>query len=151
MGYHTETMAHVGEVSKAIHIVIDCLRSRANGHDASKFNPPESTGFARLTPKLSRSTYGSEEYRGFLHQLGPVLKHHYVCNRHHPEHFDDGIAGMNLVDLLEMFCDWVAAVKRNDDGDIYRSLEINKARFNIPNELNEIFKNTVRDIFEKEV
>ena len=33
-------------------------------------------------------------------------------NRHHPEYYEDGIAGMTLVDLEEMLSDWEAASHR---------------------------------------
>ena len=57
---------------------------------------------------------------------------------------------MNLVDLTEMICDWMAATMRHADGDIYKSLEINRKRFNIPDVLVKILKNTVDDILSEE-
>ena len=68
---------------------------------------------------------------------------HYANNRHHPEHFDNGIQGMNLLDLLEMICDWKAASERHADGDVYKSIEINQERFGYSDELKIILKNTV--------
>ena len=50
---------------------------------------------------------------------------------------------MNLIDLLEMICDWKAATLRHDDGDIYKSLEINHQRFGYSYQLHHILKNTV--------
>jgi hypothetical protein len=49
---------------------------------------------------------------------------------------------MNLIDLVEMFCDWEASILKNKDGDIYRSIDINKTRFNMSDDLMSIFKNT---------
>lgn len=34
-----------------------------------------------------------------------ILDHHYQNNDHHPEHFELGINGMNLLQLLEMLAD----------------------------------------------
>jgi hypothetical protein len=83
---------------------------------------------------------------GFLRDMKPALDHHYANNRHHPEHFgEEGIDGMNLFDVLEMFIDWTASTRRHADGDIAKSIEINKKRFGMSDQLAQIFRNTVRD------
>jgi Family of unknown function (DUF5662) len=51
---------------------------------------------------------------------------------------------MDLLDVIEMFCDWKAATMRHDDGDISKSIEINKNRFNYSDDIEQIFKNTVK-------
>lgn len=51
---------------------------------------------------------------------------------------------MDLLDIIEMFVDWLAATKRHNDGDIYRSIQINRKRFGLPDELAQIFINTAR-------
>jgi hypothetical protein len=48
---------------------------------------------------------------------------------------------------LEMFIDWVAASRRHADGNVYRSININKDRFSMSDDLVSIFKNTV-EFFE---
>lgn len=143
-----ETYEHIGVVRSMIDKIIKALLDRARDHDASKVQDPELATFDKYTPKLKHSTYGSEEYKGFLVGMGEGLKHHYANNRHHPEHHADGIAGMNLVDLVEMFCDWTAATKRHDDGDIRRSIEIQQERFGYSDELKSILLNTV-DLLEE--
>ena len=47
-----------------------------------------------------------------------------------------------------MFIDWKAASERHDDGDIFRSIEINKNRFGISEQLCKIFKNTAAKMME---
>lgn len=76
--------------------------------------------------------------------MGVALEHHYANNRHHPEHHKDGIRGMTLVDIVEMFCDWKAASMRHNNGDMLTSIEKNKERFKYSDELEQIFKNTMR-------
>lgn len=61
--------------------------------------------------------------------------------------FDDedlipGINGFDLFDLIEMFFDWKAATERHADGDIMKSIDINKDRFHLSDQLCEIFRNT---------
>lgn len=51
---------------------------------------------------------------------------------------------MDLIDLMEMMCDWKAATLRHNDGDINKSLEINQKRFGYSDELKEIMKNSLK-------
>jgi len=50
---------------------------------------------------------------------------------------------MNLIDIIEMLCDWKAATKRHNDGDIKKSIEINQKRFGYSDELKSILLNTL--------
>ncbi len=138
-----ETYKHIGVVRGLLGQVIKELIDRGDGHDASKLVDPELETFNEYTPKLKRSTFGSDEYKGFLIGMGEGLQHHYANNRHHPEHHINGVDDMTLVDLVEMICDWIAATQRHDDGDIHRSIEINKERFRYDDQLCRILHNTV--------
>jgi len=138
-----ETRLHQFNVRRFMYVIIDLLTDRLINHDKSKLVNPELDVFVEFTPKLKESTYGSDEYKEFLKGMQLALKHHYENNRHHPEHFENGIRGMNLVDIVEMFCDWKAATLRHNDGDISKSIEINKKRFNYSDDLEQIFKNTI--------
>ena len=100
-----DTQQHIAHVADRLHRLANLLRYRADAHDASKLLPPEKEAYDRLTPRLAGLTYGSEEYRATLREMKPAIAHHYAHNSHHPEHFEDGIAGMNLLDLVEMLCD----------------------------------------------
>jgi hypothetical protein len=87
-----------------------------------------------------------DEYKSYLTGMGEALKHHYAHNSHHPEHYEDGIAGMSLLDLVEMLCDWKAATERHADGDLRRSIEQNQERFGYSDELRSILENTAREL-----
>lgn len=141
-----ETMLHKGLVLNYIEQIIDQLTIRQDEHDNSKLESPEVEIFAEYGPKLKDSTYGSDAYNTFLKEMRVALGHHYANNRHHPEHFNEGVKGMTLVDLVEMFCDWYAASQRHDDGDIHRSIDYNKNRFNMSDDLTQILMNTVEVI-----
>lgn len=140
----TETCKHIITVARFLRIIRNMLHKRLLTHDESKLESPEVEIFAEYTPKLAHTTYGSDEYKQYLSEMQKALKHHYECNRHHPEHFEEGIRGMNLVDLVEMICDWKAATLRHNDGDIYKSIEINQKRFGYSDELKQILINTVK-------
>jgi len=137
-----DNMNHVDEVRNKIRQVVVDLEERAIVHDASKFEKPEKPIFDEFTPKLKDSTYGSDEYKQFLADMKPALDHHYAVNDHHPEHFQFGIKDMNLVQLIEMLCDWKAASMRHDDGDLGKSIEINADRFGYDKGLTAILWNT---------
>ena len=138
-----KTQEHIDEVRKQIDIICDILKERGKNHDKSKLEDFEKPYFDENTENLAKEVYGSEEYKRSLEKLKPALEHHYKVNSHHPEHYENGIDGMNLYDIIEMWADWNAAVKRNKDGDIRKSLEINSRRFNLSNQLINIFNNTI--------
>ncbi len=140
---NNETRKHILQVNKFISIFISELLKRGNEHDITKLEHPEVEIFSEYTPKLAASTYGSEEYKNFLKEMGVALDHHYKNNRHHPEYHKNGIKDMTLIDIIEMFCDWKAASMRHNNGDMLSSIEKNKDRFKYSDELMQIFKNTM--------
>lgn len=142
-----QTYEHKQNVAVLLNSVIKHLINRTTMHDNSKLESPEVDIFTEYTPKLANSTYGSDEYHQFLKEMKPALDNHYADNPHHPEHYDNGIKDMDLVDLIEMICDWKAATLRHNDGDIYKSIELNQKRFGYSDELKQIFKNTVDGYF----
>ena len=127
----------------------DDIMNRAERHDESKLHEPEKERFDYVGTHqhLGKHEYGSDEYKKSLEYLGPALQHHYEVNDHHPEHFENGIDGMNLMQLVELFCDWEAACHRNKNGNIFQSLEKNKERFKLSDDLCSILTTTA-NIFE---
>lgn len=139
-----DTKEHISQVREFMLMFAQELIQRALVHDKSKLENPEVDIFTEYTPKLKDSTYGSDEYKTFLKEMQVALSHHYANNSHHPEHYENGIKGMDLADVVEMICDWKAATMRHADGDITKSIEFNKNRFNYSEDLEQIFKNTVK-------
>ena len=143
MDWREDTKQHMENVRKILQHIQKELSLRGISHDRSKLEQPESQYFEKYTPLLADVTYGSPEYQQFLKEMQPGLDHHYENNRHHPEHFTQGIEGMNLIDLVEMLADWKAASMRHADGDLKESIRKNAIRFNLSPELTEIFNNTI--------
>lgn len=137
-----DTHEHIGVVRAYLLDVVRDLLARAHVHDQSKLESPEVGVFDEFTPKLRDSTYGSDEYEGFRAAMGEGLKHHYAANSHHPEHYGDGIHGMDLLDLVEMLCDWKAATMRHADGDLDRSITVNRERFGYGDEIEGLLRRT---------
>lgn len=148
MNSKEKTLDHKQLVSYYMCEAIKELIDRANSHDDSKLEDPEIAYFTRLEPKLESSSYLGDEYNGFLEELKPALDHHYAQNRHHPQHFKNGVKDMDLIDLLEMICDWKASTFRQMNGNILVSIDKNQERFKYSDDLAQILKNTV-DRFEK--
>lgn len=141
------TYEHIAEVRRLMLRVVQELLARAHEHDASKLVSPEVETFDLVTPELRRCVYGSDEYKAMLDVMEPALAHHYGVNPHHPEHHDEGVADMTLMDVVEMLCDWIAASKRTKDGDALKSIRaINQERFGLDELLTRILENTARKL-----
>ena len=143
---NAETLVHIARVRTLLNTCVTHLLTRGERHDQSKLEPPEVSVFAEFTAKLKNSTYGSDEYKGFLNQMKPALDHHYANNDHHPEHWPGGVTDMSLISMMEMLCDWKAATERHHDGCLMRSIEINAKRFNIPEGIVCLLKNTAIEL-----
>lgn len=140
-----DTLRHSLRVGELLGHAITELVRRSTRHDLSKTEPPEREAFDEYTPRLKTLTYGTDEYRATLQQMRPAVEHHYRVNAHHPEHFgDQGVAGMTLIDVMEMLADWKAAGERHGDNDIglRASLDIQRERFGLSDQLHAILLNT---------
>ena len=140
-----ETRKHIAEVAKLMLEVMNHLTSRIIKHDRTKLWTEEKKIFDEYTPMLKHLTYGSDEYKRCLASMKPALDHHYAWNRHHPENHKK-FSDMSLIDITEMLCDWKAATLRHDDGDIYKSIEINQKRFGYTDEMKSILLRTAKDL-----
>lgn len=142
-----DTREHIQKVHGYLLDSAGIIANRGEIHDASKLVDPEKSAFDVLTPKLKEMAYGSEEYRACLREMKPALAHHYASNSHHPEHFNNGVSGMSLFDVVEMLMDWKAATERmKDGGDIYKSINYNAGRFAITPQLSQVLWNTAYEM-----
>lgn len=139
-----ETQKHIERVRHYIKFMTDKQTLRAIKHDAIKLESPEVEVFAEFTPRLADTQYGTDEYKECLAGMKPALEHHYANSRHHPEHFAKGILDMNLIDIVEMLCDWKAASERQKDGNLLKSIEMNAARFGYDDQVKQILVNTAK-------
>jgi hypothetical protein len=137
---------HKLKVTKALLLIIRALEERSHNHDDSKLEEPEFSAYSETIPKLKGLEYGTDEHRATLAQMKPAIDHHYSVNRHHPEFFGDrktGIYDMNIVDFIEMVCDWKAASMRGGDNKaFFKSLDINKEKFGLSDQVVALIANT---------
>lgn len=141
-----DMLEHISKVQVRIAEVQANLDDRAALHDRSKLEEPEKSGYDQLITQLADVEYGTLPYLLALKEAKDTIAHHYAHNTHHPEHYPNGIAGMSLLDVIEMLCDWKAASERTKQGSIAASLAHNKERFGISDQLASILENTVREL-----
>lgn len=141
-----ETNEHIRKVQARIGEVQSNLYERAQQHDLSKLAEPEVSGYAVLQVRLADVEYGTPEYHAALAEAQPTIQHHYQVNDHHPEYYPNGVAGMSLMALMEMVCDWKAASERTKQGSIGRSLEVNAERFGLDPQLASIIQATIKEL-----
>lgn len=140
-----DTRKHIARVNQLLLAFALALEERGKNHDASKLESPEREMFEIWRPRLDALSIDSSEYTDALAQMGQVLKHHYLLNRHHPEHFGRGLYEMTLVDVVEMVCDWMAAAERKGETV---NMEWASRRFGIDSysPLFSIIQNTLNEL-----
>jgi hypothetical protein len=135
-----DTLDHVQLVRNYVSMFIVEMLKRSERHDASKFTEAEKPTLDAVLPLLKKIAYGSPEYAALKERAKPALDHHYKHNSHHPEHYgEEGIAGMDLFDLVEMICDWLAWARK--PGNV--KLDYNVDQFGIEPQLKAILINTL--------
>lgn len=147
LNHDSATLKHINEVRANLWQLITELDKRAQEHDASKFQEPERSIYAANLPKLGKTVYGSPEYKALMEESRVAIDHHYSKNRHHAEHWPNGVDDMDLIDIVEMLSDWAAASKRNKNGNIHRSIAVNTERYNLPPMMVKILTNTANRYF----
>lgn len=139
--------AHRQVVIKVGYQIVQDLLTRIADHDLSKFQEPEKSCYDKYIPQLREAKYGSKEYYKIREKMKKEgLDHHYQVNRHHPEHFENGIEGMTIVDLVEYFVDTYSASTKSDT-PYSEGVKKNASTHKLPKELVQIFINTVDAYF----
>ena len=139
-----DTLRHQRRIMQLVNNAVADLLKDVAMHDNSKLYEPEKSIFDEWTPKLASSTIGTPEYEDMKKQMKVALDHHYANNKHHPEHYENGLNDMDLLQIFELFFDWKAASERHHDGNIHKSITVNKDRFKMSDQLEQIFINTAK-------
>ena len=129
-------------------LVRPALDERFDIHDQSKLESPEKECYDKYIPLLKKYKFGTPEYNQVKEAMRKEgMAHHIEVNRHHPEHFKNGISDMNLIDLVEHILDCYAASMNSDTG-FDAGMQKNAERFQYPKELQEIIHNTSSEVFK---
>lgn len=141
-----DIILHVSEVQENLETIASELRKRGFAHDRTKFQALEFDAFVSTRDRFKKANYGSKEYQECVEIVKPAVDHHYQNNRHHTGYHKNGINDMNLVDIIEMICDWRAAARRSPDKDLKNTLEYAFEKYNIGEQLAKILTNTLKDL-----
>lgn len=137
---------HKFVVLQFLNAMIQDLIKRGETHDNTKFTEDEFSDVVAAIDELKQFPYGSPEYDEVRKKWWHGFEKHYKKNRHHPEHFADGIEEMTLTDLMEMLCDWKAATLRSTHPtNIGNAIRIGTEKYNIPPVLVKILENTAKE------
>jgi len=140
-----KTLEHIRKVQLLLKYFLDKLTERSENHDISKLVDEESEVYSKEVINTIHA-FDHPEYEHYLNKIRISIETHYSKNRHHPEHFSNSINDMNLIDIIEMFCDWCSCSSLDQDLSIKDQLMRNKRRYNISEQLNTIFLNTAKVI-----
>lgn len=139
-------LKHRENVKSRLLFLADELYQRAYHHDDSKLQTPE-IGWLIEMDKEPRYPYGSPEYFDKMRRWDKFFRHHYKSNRHHPDHFQDGISGMNLADLCEYIVDIISYFEELHVGEALDTVNKQADRFGLDEQLIQILKNTLMEYF----
>jgi len=142
----SDTLKHRHEVIDKMNDICMRLMQRGVMHDDSKLEPPEKDALDAMDTNMRHLSYGSAEYMDKIKEAGPMLERHRENARHHPEYHGNDFAKMDLLDVVEMLCDWKAATMRHQDGDILKSLEINAKKYDMPEPVRAMLENTIKNM-----
>ena len=138
------TLEHIKRVKSKMEFFASVLAARGANHDNSKLTEPEYSGWLAMD-REPRYPYGSKKYYDKMHRYKEVLEHHYSVNSHHPEHFKDPSLQMDLVDLIEMLCDWFSYSDNISWLEGYNAINSQCARFGLNDTIRHLLLNTFRN------
>lgn len=140
---------HIGRVQKWIAHFAQALFDRGSKHDASKLEFPELEGWTRMDLE-PRYPYGSKEYEEKKERYEWLFHTHYSRNRHHPEYFeihDNKAFEMDMLDLLEMLCDWLGYRDSIRYTDATNLVDQQCERYGFSEEIHDLLLNTLKNYF----
>lgn len=137
---------HINIVRQNLYIIIRELLKRLAEHDSSKLREPKLSLWKQMDSEPSYP-YGSFEYLKKQKRYKKAFDLHYQANRHHPEHFRNGIASMNLIDILEMLTDWISYSDVLSITDAVDLVNTQAKRFGFGDETINYIMNTLLDYF----
>lgn len=141
-----EVIKHRQSVNKKLNFLSKEISKRGEEHDLSKLQYPEINWLIQMD-KEPKYEYGTKEYFQKMKKWNKFFVHHYTNNRHHPDHFQEGVYGMTLVDLCEYISDIISYYDEMHVGDAIKTIEKQKERFKLDEQLSQILKNTLIEYF----
>ena len=129
-------LAHQRRVGNGLEKLSDELRERARMHDLSRFSLDEFENYVDANSIGRNYKIGSPEYvkRMAKHkEPDGCISLHFSRNPHHPEHHKNP-GDMNFLDIIEMVCDWHAAVQTYKTNTLHEGIEHHRKTLNLTQE-----------------
>jgi len=139
-------LKHKKSVRDKLLFLSEELRKRAEEHDNSKLQFPEIEWLIEMD-KEPRCQYGTKEYYEKMNRWKKFFVHHYTQNKHHPDHYSNGIDDMDLVDITEFLVDVVSYYEVLQAHDGEKVLDDQEKRFQISGQLRNVLSNTLINYF----
>lgn len=148
MGENTSEIIskHQAGVQLKLERLILELNKRCRTHDNSKLQEPEYSLWKKMDEE-QRCPYGTKEYFDKIERNKKVFDLHYKNNNHHPEHYENGILDMDLVDIMEMLCDWISYKDCISYSEAKETILNQAKRFGIDAQLIFLLLNTINNYF----
>ena len=137
---------HPFNVGKLLMKINNEIMKRIIYHDHSKYSENELKEHIDADEdyeRRGRPKFGTDERKDY-DKANPVIASHRKKERHHPEYHENGIEDMNLVDLMEMLCDWCERTP-NSIERLENTFEENCYNHKISSQVRRILENTVKD------
>ena len=129
------------------------IRIRGSRHDNSAMSGLEhAIGSMYSKHKLPTHWISDPTTLGnYPKDIQSAIKSHYENNDHHPEHFENGMYDMNIIQLTEMICDVFETLRENgvSQSDVHHHIEHMCNNYNIAEPLSSIIKNTIVQLYEE--
>jgi len=141
-----DILKHKEKVKRRLLFLSEELRKRAECHDNSKLRDPEIKYLIEMD-KEPKYEYNTPEYFNKMKRWQKFFNHHYDNNRHHPDHFRNGILDMTLTDICEYLVDIISYYDEMHVHDAMDTVEKQQGRFGLDNQLSQILVNTLIEYF----
>jgi hypothetical protein len=151
--YRHDIIDHKEKVGKNLLKIQTEIGRRMYSHDNDKIaNDTIFEVYEQYNSKLRNEKYDSPEFLKYAKIMRPAVQLHTSKNRHHFYDKSNQIKNeeVDLIDLIEVLCDWIGATERNPNIDFKEALEYNFEKYNIPKEWRIIMLNTYINYLKKE-
>ena len=136
--YVQDTINHRLLVQNEINKVIFELQERLINHDTDKIlNDVIYDCYAPIVAELRTVEYDTPKYHELIDKMDIGWEEH-MKNRHHwveEKYNKEKLEELTIMDLAEIVCDWIGAMKRNisDDEQIMSGVKHNIKRYGLEN------------------
>ena len=137
---------HISRVQGWINKFSSILLSRGINHDKSKLEEPELSMWKEMDQE-PRYAYGTPEYQEKINKYKKVFDLHYRHNRHHPEHWSGFYYEMDLIDVIEMLCDWLGYKEDITLEEAEKLIRQQCDRYHFSDTMQSLLYNTLKNYF----